>query len=131
MTSPALGYQTRGPAAVIALPKRAEAGTVLALRSRSERALNAGHRWIAVDLRAVDHIDTPTLAELCVALRQISAHGHRLRSLALISASSGCSRSAPSTGSSFTQRSRAPWTKPAPLRAGTPAVSYSRAHVPA
>ena len=57
MTSLALGYQTRGPAAVIALPERAEAGTVFALRSRSERALSAGHRWIAVDLRAVDHID--------------------------------------------------------------------------
>jgi anti-anti-sigma regulatory factor len=78
MTSLALGYETRGPAAVIALPERAEAGTVFALRSRSVRALSAGHRWIAVDLRAVDHIDTPTLAELCVALRQIGAHGHRL-----------------------------------------------------
>jgi hypothetical protein len=48
VTSLALGYQTR-PAAVIALPERAEAGTVFALRSRSERALSAGHRWIAVD----------------------------------------------------------------------------------
>jgi hypothetical protein len=78
MTSPGLGYRTRGRAAVIALPQRAEAGSVFTLRSRSERALNAGHRWIAVDLRAVDDIDTPTLAQLCAALRQISAHGHRL-----------------------------------------------------
>ena len=50
MTSPALGYQTRGSAAVIALPERAAAGTVFALRSRSERAPSAGHRWIAVEL---------------------------------------------------------------------------------
>jgi hypothetical protein len=77
MTSRTLGYQTRGPAAGIALPERAEAGIVFALRSRSERALCRPPLDRGRSPR-VDHIDTPTLAELCVALREISAHGHRL-----------------------------------------------------
>jgi anti-anti-sigma regulatory factor len=76
MTSTVLGFRSRGSAAVIALPEQPQVGTIVSLRSRSERALNAGHRWIGVDLRAVEHINTPTLAELCVALRRITAHGH-------------------------------------------------------
>ncbi|MGI8715638.1 MAG: STAS domain-containing protein [Solirubrobacteraceae bacterium] len=63
---------------MITFPDRAEAGTVLSLRSRNERALVAGHHWIAVDLRAAYHIDTQTLGKLCVALRQIGRHGAKL-----------------------------------------------------
>jgi hypothetical protein len=70
MTSRTLGYRTRGRAAVIALPERAEAGAAFALRSRSERALERRPSLDRGRSRAVDHIDTPTLAELCVPLRQ-------------------------------------------------------------
>jgi anti-anti-sigma regulatory factor len=63
-----------GSASVIALPRLADADCVLALRSRSERALATGSGSIAVDLSATDHIDTPTLCELSTALRMISRH---------------------------------------------------------
>jgi anti-anti-sigma regulatory factor len=69
-----LGCQTPGSVAVIALPDPAVAGSVLTLRSRSERALGDNSRAIAIDLRNVQRIDTQTLSELCVALRSISRH---------------------------------------------------------
>jgi anti-anti-sigma regulatory factor len=74
----AVSYQIRGGVAVIALPARVEAVSVLALRSRSERALVTGSRAIAIDLRATDHIDTPTLSELGAALHRISRHNPKL-----------------------------------------------------
>jgi anti-anti-sigma regulatory factor len=74
----AVGYQAHGSVAVIALPARVEAVSVLALRSRSERALVTGSRAIAIDLRATDHIDTPTLSELGASLHSISRHKPKL-----------------------------------------------------
>jgi anti-anti-sigma regulatory factor len=73
-----VSYQTHGSVAVIALPARVEGVSVLTLRSRSERALVAGTRAIAIDLRATDHIDTPTLSELVAALHRISRHKPKL-----------------------------------------------------
>jgi len=78
IVSLALGYQTRDSVAVIALAHPAVAGSVLALRSRSERALAANSRTIAIDLTAADHIDTQTLSELCAALRTIGRHNATL-----------------------------------------------------
>jgi anti-anti-sigma regulatory factor len=69
-----VSYQAHGSVAVIALPARVEAASVLTLRSRSERALVTGSRAIAIDLRTTDHIDTPTLSEFGAALRRISHH---------------------------------------------------------
>ena len=73
-----VSYQAHGSVAVIALPARVEAVTVLALRSRSERALVGGSRAIAIDLRATDHIDSPTLSDLVAALHRISRHNPKL-----------------------------------------------------
>jgi anti-anti-sigma regulatory factor len=73
-----VSYQAHGNVAVIALPSRVEAVSVLALRSRSERALDGGSSAIAIDLRATDHIDSPTLSELGAALRRISRHNPKL-----------------------------------------------------
>jgi anti-anti-sigma factor len=73
-----VSYQAHGSVAVIALPARVEAVSVLALRSRSERALVSGSRAIAIDLRATDHIDSPTLSELIAALHRISRHNPKL-----------------------------------------------------
>ena len=73
-----MSYQARGSVAIIALPARVESVSVLTLRSRSERALVTGSRAIAIDLRATDHIDTPTLSELGAALRRISRHNPKL-----------------------------------------------------
>jgi anti-anti-sigma regulatory factor len=74
----AVSVQTRGDVAVIVLPARVEAVSVLTLRSRSERALVTGSRAIAIDLRATDHIDTPTLSELGAAMHRISRHNPKL-----------------------------------------------------
>jgi anti-anti-sigma regulatory factor len=68
----------RGAVVVIALPARVASANVRVLRSRSERALVAGHRAVAVDLRAVDNLDTQTLSELCCALRRIARHGAKV-----------------------------------------------------
>jgi anti-anti-sigma factor len=73
-----VSFQDRGSVAVIALPSRVEAVSVLALRSRSERALVSGSRAIAIDLRATDHIDSSTLSELVAALHRISRHNPKL-----------------------------------------------------
>jgi len=78
VVSPALGYQTRESVAVIALAHPAVAGSVLTLRSRSERALAANSRVLAIDLRAADPIDTQTLTELCATLRTIGRHNATL-----------------------------------------------------
>ncbi|MGH2909842.1 MAG: hypothetical protein ACRDK8_11145 [Solirubrobacteraceae bacterium] len=67
-----VGYRAHGRVAVIALPERVETACILALASRSERALHAGTRAIAVDLRATHHIGTHTLSELGIALLRIS-----------------------------------------------------------
>ncbi len=76
--SPQLGYQARGSIAVITLPARVEADCIPALRSRCKRARDSGSRVIAVDLRALRHIDTHTLSELGMALRAISRHKAKL-----------------------------------------------------
>ncbi len=73
-----MSYQAHGNVAVIALPPQVDAVAVLALRSRSERALVAGSRAIAIDLRATEHIDSPTLSELVAALHRISRHNPKL-----------------------------------------------------
>jgi anti-anti-sigma regulatory factor len=74
----AVSDRTDGDVAVIALPGRVEAISILTLRSRSERALATGSRAVAVDLRATDHIDTPMLSELAAALHRISRHNPTL-----------------------------------------------------
>ena len=74
-----VGYRAHGRVAVIALPERVESACILALASRSERALHTGIRAIAVDLRATHHIGTHTLSELGIALLRGSA-GRRRRS---------------------------------------------------
>jgi len=71
-------YQTSGSVTVITLPERVEAACVLALRNRSERAFVSGSRAIAVDLRAMLHIDTHALSELSIALRRIGRHNPTL-----------------------------------------------------
>ena len=70
--TPGRGDLDHGSGAVIALPARAEADCIVALRSRGERSLAAGTRAITIDLRAVQHIDTQTLSELIVVLAAFS-----------------------------------------------------------
>ena len=67
--------QQQAASAVIAPEGRINAGDILTLRHRSETALVAGIRTIAVDLRAASHIDTGILAELAVVLRAIGRQG--------------------------------------------------------
>jgi len=73
-----VSYQAHGGVVILALPERVEAASILALRSRSERAILTGSRAITIDLRATHHIDTPTLSELGRALHRISLHGPRI-----------------------------------------------------
>jgi anti-anti-sigma regulatory factor len=69
-----VSYQARGRVVIIALPARVESASILALRSRSERAILSGSHTITIDLRATHHIDASTLSDLGNALDRISLH---------------------------------------------------------